>query len=402
LHIVLVFAFTLALGGFKQATIATAAQIDLAASTATPETKSEPFDVDSLQVISVHPIDLVGGPANKDALLAPDGERFAYLDGPSICVYAIDGAQRSCTAVQDRIDALDPQSIRWSPDSRYLVMTENFFVMFVDSDIWVLDTESGTLSNLTEDSIDRIDVTADDWADIDVIPHWLGDQIVFLRYSRKDGETASPEIMTIAPDGTNLTVNGEITTDEVFPVSAMDVAPDSSALALTFNPRKNEASAGTWIFDLDEFRLGQFFQTDHLLVPVAVTYSPDARYVLTFDARRELPPESGEPEDSGVRLLELESSERLLLDAEHIVSSAGWSPDGSALAYLVLDRSHPEISGLYLSSAPGDSGRMVLQGLFIQPTGLGRQSIGWGANNVILLSDTEDGFKLRAIQLGEQ
>ena len=43
------------------------------------------------------------------------------------------------------------ESIRWSPDSRYLAFTENFFRRFTEPDIWVLDTTTWNVTDITDD-----------------------------------------------------------------------------------------------------------------------------------------------------------------------------------------------------------------------------------------------------------
>jgi len=70
------------------------------------------------------------------------------------------------------------------------------------------------------------------------------------------------------------------------------------------------------------------------------------------------------------------------------------------LAYVNYDREHEDLQGLYITAAPGQKGEKVLDGRFIPPTPLQRASLTWAANNMLLLTDTED-YKVVVVQLSE-
>lgn len=132
-------------------------------------------------------------------------------------------------------------------------------------------------------------------------------------------------------------------------------------------------------------------------MPVSVSVSPVGRYTLI-----NTPPQDFgrfDPEMSMYRVVDMESGEALLIDPERYVVSGGWSPDGSAFAYLVNNRMEPDENGLYLTTAPGEPGTLVFAGNYNAPTPRQRQPLTWGANNVILISRSpEEGVLL--VELG--
>ncbi len=84
------------------------------------------------------------------AALSPSGKWLAALDEQGrLCVYAVDSLlAEHCVRPENRL--LDPLSLSWSPDSQRLAFTDNPSQDF-SSDLWLLQVESGGLSNLTQD-----------------------------------------------------------------------------------------------------------------------------------------------------------------------------------------------------------------------------------------------------------
>lgn len=64
---------------------------------------------------------------------------------------------------------------------------------------------------------------------------------------------------------------------------------------------------------------------------------------------------------------------------------AGWSPEGSAVAYVVRSVRDPAQSGLYITDTPGKPGRLIMQGDFYGTTCCQRMPIAWAANDVLML-----------------
>ena len=92
------------------------------------------------------------------------------------------------------------------------------------------------------------------------------------------------------------------------------------------------------------------------------------------------------PEDSRVRAVDSASGDLILIDPDHFVSGAGWSPDGSALVYSVNSRLDEHAKRVVYYRSAGDSrafaaGRRILPGDFLQ-----RKSLHLGREQTMLLS----------------
>ncbi len=361
-----------------------------AALTATAQAQITPtptpvvYDVAGLKVASTLAIDVLSGPANSGTYLAPDGEHFAALRGPSFCIYA-GTEQQNCIDLEASIGRLESETPRWSPDSRYLVFTEDFFRLLVDPDIWVWDTVENTIADITDDGNSNNLLSAKGLGDIDVIPHWLPDgRILFLRYTRADSEFAPPDVYVINADGSGLEQLGTLSSLDPVAIYQIDVSADH--IAFIYFPAGKSSLTGVWISDLDGGNARQIRYIDRSkgLLPASVDLSPDGRYVLV-NLQSNFQP-SSQPEDSLAQVIDVASGELLLIDPDHFVSGAGWSPEGSALSYIVTDGEGSDANGWYVTGAPGEPGDLLLPGDFALTTSRWQQSIGWGANNAVLLA----------------
>jgi hypothetical protein len=254
------------------------------------------------------------------------------------------------------------------------------------------------LENLTDDAYEGGIMLGDEpefyW--IDLAPRWTPDnRLAFLRYETMRDQ---PEVNAISPSDRSIDYLDELPGIGGFHTYVLAVSPVGDGLAYNRWQTEDEADNGVWIQDLSADRAEQALQTIPNLVPGALEFSADGRYLLSIDGRIGL--FDPDPEESGVRVIDIEARESMPVDAEHRVIAAGWSPDGSSLAYLVQNRLELETSGLYLTSTPGEPGRLVLQGDFSPTTSRFLQGITWASNNTILLSRSpETGLVL--VELGE-
>ena len=365
---------------------------------AEPSIQTEPGAVTVGSIESFHP---VAGPGRTSAYLSPDGSRYAYKDD-TICIYTIAGEELVCTPddeeSRDLLARVDNETVRWSPDGRWLVMTQPALVMLDDADLWVMDTESGALTNVTDDGYDDSIFPADEVppsVTVDLAPRWLPDsRLVFLRYDLAFG---SPEAYVIAPEGGIAERLGQLSDFDVFPAYVLDVSPDGEQLAYNIYTR-SEGESGVWIYDIEADETEQALATETQLSPFMIEYSADGRYLLTNDAR--FGALRGSPNDeSPMRVIDVETGKSFEVDDRFIVAAAGWSPDGSGLLYIARDYQNQDNSGLYYTSTPGEPGELILpRQRLMPPTSRTMQPIEWGANDVILLSDYEDN-QLLVIQL---
>ncbi len=344
------------------------------------------IDVEALEVANVTELELRAGPGNTGAFLAPDGEKFVHAAGNELCLYEGTQEVRCVDLEAQEMRALDSESFRWSPDSRYVVFHEDFFRRFNDPDIWVWDTTTETLSNLTEDNTDRISISAEVWDNVDVAPTWTAEgNLIFARYRRDANveEVIPPDIYQIAPDGSNLTLLGSFEGEDRFSVYSTGMR-GSQLLYVYYGP-SNAPNNGVWLSNTDGSEAERVAQLDEdaRSFIIGVTPSPDGRYLLILTPNITFV--SGEsPEGSVMRLVEVESGRVMLIDPTHYVSAAGWSPSGSALVYSVFDLENEENNGLYVTETPGKAGRMLLEGAYFSPTPGQTHALIWGANNTLL------------------
>jgi hypothetical protein len=364
-------------------------------------TQAQPSYAD-YEVVSVKELDLVAGPGSTHAHLAPDGTRFLYRQDNEVCMYTIAGVQQWCS-VLPRTVRIDAESMMWSPGGKRLVFNTDFLVTFRNPGLWLVDAASGEVKRLT--GVDRpVNILRDDIEAIDIAPGWIDDQtIIFFRHSQKNRERLGPYLTTLD------VLSGKITrlTDlggGVFTKYSSTVV-DGNLMAYGDDGRGIAAIGGLWVLKLDELKPRRVFEIEKPeQMPRVIRFSADRRFILTWDhTDGEFTPPT-DPALSWVKVTALDgptTGQPMLVDAQRFVRRAGWSPQGAALVYAVRDSLRPEIEGLYLTTTPGDPGRLILPGMFIVPTSREGQAFVWATNDVLLVS-AGPRFRLNVIQLGQK
>lgn len=336
-------------------------------------------------VVSTLDTDIRTGGQGHTVYLAPNGKRLAHLAGDTLCLYALPLSQEQCIEFAD-LRRIDPGSVRWSPDSRYLTFSQNFFVFFVPSSIWLVDTSSGTVRPLTEVAEGSIRFGDDDWPDIDLLPGWTpaGD-LLFMRLIRAaDDATLLYRFADVADDQPALV--GALHELGLGATYVLAVADDQIAFNVDLPAEPDQHGVWVWSLDGDESRL--IYPTEGQLRVMALTFSPDGHELLVIDHRAYYGMAGFEPENSSVNILDVASGELRLIDPTRYVTGGGWSPDGSAFAYLVQEPDG-EDNGLYITSEAGTPGELVLAGDFYPPDATWQQPLTWTQNNTLLLGNRE-------------
>jgi Tol biopolymer transport system component len=408
------------------ATAFSAAQTATAAAAPVAAPPVAPLTADTLQVADVIELPLLAAPGGTSAYLSPDATRIAYWASRVMCILdietvnadvktavaagtpfenALDGLATdpgqfpgvACVSLE-KIGGIDEEGIRWSPDGRYLVMTENFFKFLRDPDLWVLDTQTMTLADITDDGDLQFSLTQSDGIQplIDVVPRWMADgRLIFLRYIGKGMNFNPPYVYTIQPDGSDLQQVGQLQTTGNFSVFALAVSADGQ-LAYNRSSTDVESLSGVWISDLDGSNPRQLWHNadQPRQVPPAVDWSPDGQYVafvnpIAFEYASKIA-----PENSVWNAVRVSDGQLLLFSSDQFVRSAGWSPDGRAIVYTNRDLLDDTLDGVYISAGPGEPGRMLMpasadpsqrtMGL-MSTTSLQEQMIPWTANNTVMV-----------------
>ena len=69
-------------------------------------------------------------------------------------------------------------------------------MLLEETDIQVFDTETGAVTNLTEDGVDGGLLSREEWAAIDLAPVWLDNGTLrFIRYTQDDNPAADASLL---------------------------------------------------------------------------------------------------------------------------------------------------------------------------------------------------------------
>lgn len=123
-----------------------------------------------------------------------DSDRLAFLDATSLAVI-------SETESTDWMQLLDDRSVAWSPDGTKMAFSLRAWAATMDSDIFVVDSATGALTNITPEDTgtiaDSFMNATDLW--VDTSPIWLDDDtLLFARHSVPNGEERQCELIKVS------------------------------------------------------------------------------------------------------------------------------------------------------------------------------------------------------------
>lgn len=242
------------------------------------------------QVVEEQRIEVDGLPI----VLSDDGEWIAGVSGDSrqICVWKVVTLAGTCEG--DFNPPISQTSITWSPDGTAVAFSLEAGLMLRDSDIYVFETGSGTVTNLTEDDPDGTGAdklgfggSSDIIVPVDVFPTWSpdGEEIAFARSEWGGGGPEPTYLMTMPRSGGEPVEIG--TLDEGMPlvmISPMHWQDDGSILLGIWHPDAAEDRSGLWRATLDG-DMAQIIDGDassgHRL-PFMVDVTPDGERASIF------------------------------------------------------------------------------------------------------------------------
>lgn len=156
--------------------------------------------------LHVDALDLGVGENVRFLGISPDATKLVGENGPGrLCFFDIATyKQISITEELPEIRGRDPFSLQWNPSGTKLAFSMDSWIRLFESDIFVVDVETGELTNLTPEGVeDEIEPFYDaDFANLDMHPVWLDDEtILFVRHIWSVSQDISRSLVTINLNG---------------------------------------------------------------------------------------------------------------------------------------------------------------------------------------------------------
>ena len=358
-------------------------------------------DYSGYRVTETQMLDLVAGPANTAALLSPDGRQLLHIGTSQICLLtqAQAWSRTRCIDNNPRLGLRAPEDALWSPRGDHVAMPTYVegLLMFSDTDIRVLDPQTMTVTNLTDDGNDGGLLKNPKPGNFDAIARWLdNDTLVFLRYPiSPDIAIGPPSLMTIKVTGGAPSAIVTLPDTESITIYVIAVSADGR-IAYSLDDRKAPAVSGIHILEAGSTTPRRIAaMSDIGQPPVGMAFSADGKFLLLLGLN-----ETKMGLDA--RVLDLAGGKSMPVDTRRNVTGVAWSPAGAALAYVTIDHEQPdEPGGLFLVNQPGEAGRELLKGSFMAPVCCGNLPFTWASNDTMILGNAAKHDAPLLIRLGE-
>lgn len=288
--------------------------------------------------------------------MSPDGSAIAVarpLGDASLgelCVLDVETlAERACADLSPLEAGLRLADVTWSPDSRWMALTELALEWFRDGDLWLMDVQTGALTNLLDDGFSGNLLGAGDAPPGTTItvaanPAFSPDglKLAFSRSSIVDGQPAGNDIAILTLAGGEprslLSVS-----DAVVGVVHFGIrwAPDGSRLYYSLHQRAgDDPQNGVRVVEADgtgdRLLAGRWQQEGR--APAVLQVAADGRNLLVYDPSAFVYGPTGRPTWATVDAVDGTVTPLLPLDpgapGHSFIGWAGFSPDGGALVTL--------------------------------------------------------------------
>lgn len=363
-------------------------------------------DYAAIKVLDMTRIELPSGPGDTSVILSPDGSRVLSIAQREMCLFAPAqvGPWAKLKCVDKTADSRirGPSDMRWSPDSKALLMPTYMeaLVMFRDTDITVFDPDTFVTTVLTDDGVRDGLMNNRQPADFDLSARWVDeDTIAFFRYAVPAGGLTGregPWVMTVNTDGSTAKQASKVIIPQGYVLYALAISPDGRRYAHPIEIPDDPENAGIYI--------AEFGGAPRRLASVegfgkglsGIQFSADGKYLMVLGS-------SDDTEGNQiVHVIDAESGEIIRIAPDQPLAGAAWAPTGSALAYIVRDRENANNpGGLFAASAPGEPGRLLVGGLFNASTCCTNEPFVWASNDTMILGNAEDAsITVTYVQLG--
>lgn len=317
--------------------------------------------------------------------LSPDGKWLAVIRDTAVCIVAVDTlADKQCANLET--GPIDRRSVVWSPDNRRIAFTEDLPRLLFESDLWVLDIDSGKLSDLTDDGLkgDMLNLPREKDTALDSTPAWSPDSqsLLFSRSDRMSSTTALYQIP--AGGGTPQKLLDVAGTDLIAVWYGPRWLSNGRIVYTVFQRTLTDPANGVWIADSNGQNAKQLVSIidPQLGAPILGDLSAKGdRALMWYSNALQF---AARPNVSYFALLDLNSGQTTELKPQGEFTSlanAAFSPDGSKILYVYRDASQQ--THLVVRDAPSTTDHDLYS--TSTPFGLNEamQGLYWASNDTV-------------------
>ena len=204
-------------------------------------------------------------PDTRILSMSPDGRLIAavrpavgYRRG-GLCTFDVETlAEVACASLEPLEAGLRLESVAWSPDSTHLALAEEAFTFLKDGDLWLMDGETGALTNLDDDGYSGTLFGSDVGAGTITVPTTPtftpdGSAVTYSRSTFRDGQRAGNDIATVPITGGPATHLVQVSaTEPGLAYFGMRWTPDGGDPLLLGQRRVPESAInGIWAVEAD-------------------------------------------------------------------------------------------------------------------------------------------------------
>ena len=202
--------------------------------------------------------------------LSPDGKTVVWGHGRDLlCFYDVAEDRVACYPVPEQLAI--PHYFVWSYDSQTVAFSEDLFRYLNESDIWMVNTATGSFTDCTDDRVISGFPVAKEPYWLDYLPSWdpITADLLFFR-SEKQEEEYSLELRSLNP---NLCTSNQLVVPErskqivdlsgqlagSFPIQRQPaISPDGTRMVvIVTSDLRDDPQNGIWMIDLVEGSIRQ-------------------------------------------------------------------------------------------------------------------------------------------------